>query len=67
MSNMLMVISSVGSSEVQVSASQVKRNPKNAVTAGYFGSYSAKMQDVGQKELKSMGLALSRKFRSSMI
>jgi hypothetical protein len=32
-----------------------------AVTAGYFGGYSTKMQDVGQKELKSMGLALSRK------
>ena len=25
-----------------------------AVTAGYFGGYSAKMQDIGEKELKRM-------------
>ena len=32
-----------------------------AATAGNFGGYSANMQDVGQKELKSMEQALSRK------
>ncbi len=32
-----------------------------AVTAGYFGGYSAKMQDVGGKELELMQQALERK------
>ena len=32
-----------------------------AVTAGYFGGYSAKMQEVGKKELESMRRALTRK------
>ena len=32
-----------------------------AVTAGYFGGYSAKMQDVGGRELELMQQALERK------
>ena len=32
-----------------------------ATTAGYFGGYSAKMQPIGQKELKRMEESLSRK------
>ena len=31
-----------------------------AVTAGYFGGYSAKMQDAGGKELALMQQALER-------
>ena len=32
-----------------------------SVTAGYFGGYSAKMQDIGKRELESMHLSLTRK------
>ena len=32
-----------------------------AVTAGYFGGYSAKMQDIGQKELQRLQLSVDRK------
>ena len=32
-----------------------------AVAAGYFGGYSAKMQDVGHKELQRMEQSLRRK------
>ena len=32
-----------------------------AVTAGYFGGYTAKMQDIGQKESRSLQLSIERK------
>ena len=35
-----------------------------SVTAGYFGGYSAKMQDVGQKELQAMQNSLYRKIEA---
>ena len=36
-----------------------------AVAAGYFGGYSAKMQDIGQKELQRLREGLERKVASS--
>ena len=36
-----------------------------AVDAGYFGGYSAKMQDIGDKELQRLREALDRKVESS--
>ena len=35
-----------------------------SLIAGYFGGYTAKMQDIGQKELKRLQTALSRKVLS---
>ena len=35
-----------------------------SVIAGYFGGYSAKMQDVGRKETSRMGAALHRKLEA---
>ena len=32
-----------------------------SMTAGYFGGYSAKMQDIGKRELESMHLSVERK------
>ena len=32
-----------------------------AMAAGYFGGYTAKMQDVGHKELQRMNATLARK------
>ena len=37
-----------------------------AVTAGYFGGYSSKMQDVGRKELNRMEKSLLRKVASKI-
>ena len=36
-----------------------------AVAAGYFGGYSAKMQDIGTKELDRLREAMERKVDSS--
>ena len=36
-----------------------------AVAAGYFGGYSAKMQDIGEKELKRLKESLERKVDNS--
>ena len=36
-----------------------------SMAAGYFGGYSAKMQDIGRKELERMGEALDRKVVSN--
>ena len=36
-----------------------------AVAAGYFGGYSAKMQDIGSKELERLREAMGRKVAGS--
>ena len=36
-----------------------------AVAAGYFGGYSAKMQDIGSKELERLREAMGRKAAGS--
>ena len=35
-----------------------------ALAAGYFGGYSAKMQDIGQKEIQKLSATLERKVAS---
>eukprot|EP00959_Pyramimonas_sp_CCMP1952_P124790 2608944-Pyramimonas_sp.AAC.1 len=35
-----------------------------ALAAGYFGGYSAKMQDIGEKEMKRLSATLERKVAS---
>ena len=35
-----------------------------SVMAGYFGGYTSKMQDIGQKEVKRLGLTLDRQMPS---
>ena len=35
-----------------------------SVVAGYFGGYTSKMQDIGQKEVKRLGVTVDRQLPS---
>ena len=51
-----------GSSSLQMTYDM---QASQAVAAGYFGGYSAKMQDIGNKELERLREAMDRKVASS--